>query len=183
MEGKTQIKFSIIMVFVGVIALAVGTSYAIFNTSKMSDKTQVIQSGTVNLLLTELSDGLDLSEATPMDDEEGKNQNTYYSFKVENKSDTSINYDIKLLDDENSDVVNRLDSKYVKVGLELNSSFVSVTGLTDSNRLIYTREGLTKTSTDEYKLRLWLADNQTDVDSYDGYSACFKLKIEATQSF
>lgn len=185
MKKSVKFKISVIVALLGMVALATGTSYAIFTVTKPSKKVQIIETGSVSLKLVE--DGpLELGEAQPMPDDEGKAQTDYFSFSITNTGSTKASYTIQLVDDNEAlkDIANKLDSKYVKVGLTVNGTAMDPISLSESNRLIYTQTSSAKGQTDKYQLRLWLNFGdltQDQIDAMSEYGIYFKLKIEATQ--
>lgn len=185
MKKSVKFKVSVIVALIGMVALATGTSYAIFTTTKPSQKVQIIETGSVSLKLVE--DGiLELSEAQPMTNEEGAAQAEYFSFNITNTGSTKTSYTIELVDDTDSlaSVENKLDPQYVRVGLTVNGTAIDPVSLSEANRLIYTQTSSITNQVDTYQLRLWLNFGdltQDQIDAMSEYGIYFKLKVEATQ--
>ena len=93
------IKISILLSMIGVIAIVIGASFAIFNTVLESSKKQVIKVGSIALKFTEVSSGLSTLEIGEATDAIGMASSSYYSFKIANIGTDKAYYEIKLLDD------------------------------------------------------------------------------------
>ena len=132
-----------------------GTSYAVLKGTNSDSNEQIIKTGSVELKLTENFDDIN-KKVTIMDDEEGLLQEETYDFNIKNIGDVPAKYDLKLINKVPSSYTGKvLDTKYIKVGLEINGeeygpmSLEKVKNVIDSD-IIYKNEII------NYKLIIWL---------------------------
>ena len=117
-----------------------------------------------------------------MGDEEGLLQEETYEFNIKNIGSSPAKYDLKFINEVPSSYTGKvLDTKYIKVGLEINGeeygpmSLEKVKNIIDSD-IIYRNEII------NYKLRIWLDKSKEDeISKLEDYKAFLKLKIEAEQ--
>jgi len=176
-----RLKISLFITVIGIAALVVGASYALFNTVLSSNKSQVIKTGAIAVKITETGESLEQLTLQELIDEEGKNSDTYYSFTIKNIGTEKAGYKIFLLDEEGK--TNTLDDKYVRVSLEVNETKTSALNLEEIERLIY-QDTIEKDETKEYKLRIWLNFGdltETQKVAELNKEAYFKIKVEAEQ--
>ena len=70
------LTFSIILTIIGVVALVTGITFAIYENTINSNKSQIIKTGVVNFTLTETTNGLILNNLQELSDYEGMAQET-----------------------------------------------------------------------------------------------------------
>ena len=92
MQEKHGIKISIILTIIGVVALVTGITFAIYENTINSNKSQIIKTGVVNFTLTETTNGLILNNLQELSDYERMAQETYYEFSITNIGDTKTHY-------------------------------------------------------------------------------------------
>ncbi len=182
MKNKSNRKYKIIIVLL-IIAI-IGISYAWLRSIIYGDKDVKITVGDFDLVLSEPGDGINLVNALPTYDEDGKT-NSPYIFSLENKSNIELYYTLALVDDEealsscessSSGSCELLDARDVRYELKLGER--TFTGsLADSSIISY---GTIKA--DEIvngELKVWLninAGNEAMGKVYLG-----RLKVFATQ--
>ena len=117
-----------------------------------------------------------------MSDEDGLLQEETYDFNIKNTGDAPAKYDLKLINEVPSTYTGKvLDTKYIKIGLEINGteygpmSLEKVKNVIDSD-IIYKKEMI------NFKMRIWLdKTKEKDIENLEDYKAFLKLKIEADQ--
>jgi len=146
-SNKKKYIASLVVVLVFMLSLIGGTSYAILKGNVNDKNEQVIKTGSVELKLTEYYDDIS-KKITVMSDDDGLLQDDVYSFNIKNTGDSVAKYDLKLVNDVPSSYTGKvLDTKYIKVGLEINGdeygpmSLDKVKNVIDSD-VIYKREML-----------------------------------------
>lgn len=180
-SNKKKYIVSLVVVLVFMLSLIGGTSYAILKGNVNDKNEQVIKTGSVELKLTEYYDDIS-KKITVMSDDDGLLQDDVYSFNIKNTGDSVAKYDLKLVNDVPSSYTGKvLDTKYIKVGLEINGdeygpmSLDKVKNVIDSD-VIYKREML------NYKLRIWLdKSKEKEIENLEDHKAFLKLKVEAVQ--
>ena len=171
----------LLLIMVGLLSLVIGTSYAILKGTESDSNEQVIKTGSVKLKLTEYYDNIS-EKITVKSDEDGLLNTNSYEFNIKNIGNSPARYDLKLINDVPGSYTGKvLDTKYIKIGLEINGeeygpmSLEKVKNIIDSD-VIYKNEVL------NYKLRIWLDKSKEDeIANLEDYKAFLKLKIEATQ--
>ena len=178
---KLKYLLSLIMVVIGIFSLIGGTSYAILKGNTSSSKEQVIKTGSIKLKLTEKFENMN-KKIIMMSDSDGLLQADVYEFNLKNIGDNPAKYDLKLVNEVPSDYTgNVLDTKYIKVGLEINGeeygpfSLEEVKNVIDSD-IIYENEMVS------YTLRVWLDENKSEeLINMENYKSFLKIKVEAEQ--
>lgn len=183
---------ALIILCVIILILAVfGVSYAAIFYSKMGEKINRVTTGTMTMSYSENTNGINITNASPISDAVGKNlndENQYFDFTVSASMSGSIiiNYTITAIREADS----TLSDSAVKVYLTnlTNDEEVQVlapTKLSDlqvsSNRNIGVPNGqfilfdgnFNKTESLNYRLRMWVAD---DYDLSD-ISQTYKLRV------
>lgn len=186
MEQTSSKNFILwIVLFLIVIIVGVGFSYALFSYARTSKEGYSITSGSVKLGYFEGTNGISLSNALPMSDDDVLNTtdpNSYFDFYISYAiEDAVLNYeiDIENVTSNLSDVIDGtylpLDSKFVKVAL-LNkdtSSYVvapkyfSEIEETDASNgkngyYLYSSQITSKENTDNYRFFLWVSGIDSD---------------------
>ena len=177
--------FSGTIAVVGIIALIVGISYALF-TSNNEGNTHVISTGVLSLLLDEKG-SLTLDNLQDMTDTEGMEQTNYYEFDITNDGDANASYKVYLLDD--ADKITEyegsiLSDEYLRFSVEVNGIKKEAKGLKEVNRLL-NEKTILKGETDNYKLRIWLdleGLTTDEIANLEGSTAFYKIEIQAEQS-
>ena len=172
---------SLLIALFGIVSLLGGTSYAVLKGTNSDSNEQIIKTGSVELKLTENFDDIN-KKISIMNDEEGLLQEETYNFNIKNIGDSPAKYDLKLINEVPSSYTGKvLDTKYIKVGLEINGeeygpmSLEKVKNIIDSD-IIYKNELI------NYKLRIWLdKSKEEEISKLEDYKAFLKLKIEAEQ--
>ena len=181
--SKFNIKYivSLSIVLIGILSLLSGTSYAILKGNTSDTNEQVIKTGKIELTLTESYDNIN-KKITVMSDEDGLMQEETYDFNIKNTGDAPAKYDLKLINEVPSTYTGKvLDTKYIKIGLEINGTeygpmpLEKVKNIIDSD-IIYKKEMI------NFKMRIWLdKTKEKDIENLEDYKAFLKLKIEAVQ--
>ena len=178
---KKQIFLTLVAVL-SLILITVGVSYSLFTYSKTGVTDNIIKTGKINFLYTEVSGigkGISLTDAFPISDEEGKLQmgdGNVFDFKITStiEMNSSISYEITARKKSDS----TLDEDKVKLyltevdGTEKEILLDKYSNLTQTNtkvpygvveKTIYEGEVPANTSNYEknFRLRMWI-DNDTD---------------------
>lgn len=179
----TIILISVLVFFV------IGISFATFISSQEGTKENTIKSGTISMTYTENINGININNALPTSDEAGKvlsGENEYFDFTVTSKivGNTSIIYEVAAIKDSNS-TLNDSDIKlylekqtngtYEEVLAPTNYIALSETSEIGSpiGSMLLTRVTTTESSTDNYRLRMWMADTA----SVDNNSKSYTVKV------
>jgi len=176
-ENK-RVKISLIISVIGILVILTGSTYAIFSKTITSEKKQIIRTGGIKLEIIEAKQGIDLSNFTVQDDASGLAQTETYDFSIKNTGDTNAKYKINLVDTSS-----QIDTKYIKVGLEVNNKETGPMNLYEVNKII--NEGIiNKGKTIKFKLRLWVDESQTDnLENLIEKQITLKIKATAEQYF
>ena len=196
--NKKKIVVSVLGIL-GIVLATIGVTYAFFSYSKTGTKENSITSGKVTFLYTESSQGITLTDAMPMTDDQGKAQTgegKVFDFRVTSsvganmripyivtvKPDSSVipaEY-IKLYLTDQSD--NEIES--VRTLASLDNYTNTITGLT-GEKVLY--EGEVPAGNSNYnklfRLRMWIADNidmnegNTGIGTYNGASFSIKVNV------
>ena len=180
-NNRFKYMVSLFIALVGIFSLIGGTSYAILKGNTSSSKEQVIKTGSIKLKLTEKFENMN-KKIIMMSDSDGLLQADVYEFNLKNIGDNPAKYDLKLVNEVPSDYTgNVLDTKYIKVGLEINGeeygpfSLEEVKNVIDSD-IIYENEMVS------YTLRVWLDENKSEeLINMENYKSFLKIKVEAEQ--
>ena len=187
-DNSKQVLLSVLGVAILVVAV-VGVSFAAFSFSKTGQVTNTITTGTISMSYSEPQNGITLTNALPMNDETGKaleGENNTFDFTVtatiSGSGDTTINYAITAVTTPGTS----LTDDYVKVYLtDMNSSdspilaptVVSSLGKTSSDesgapdgQYILKSGTFDATTTNSYRLRMWVADNFSVGQSSETYT-------------
>ena len=181
----------------GIVLATIGVTYAFFSYSKTGTKENKISSGKVTFLFTESSQGITLTDAMPMTDDQGKAQTgegKVFDFRVTSSvgSNMRIPYTVTVKPDSSV-----IPAEYIKLYLtdqldneiepvrtlsSLDNYSNTITGLT-GEKVLY--EGEVPAGNTNYnklfRLRMWIADNidmnegNTGIGTYNG--ATFSLKV------
>ena len=187
-DNSKQVLLSVLGVAILVVAV-VGVSFAAFSFSKTGQVTNTITTGTISMSYSEPENGITLTEALPMDDETGKTlqgENNTFDFTVtatiKGSGKTTINYAITAV----TTPASNLNDDYVKVYLtDMDSSDSQILAPTVVSSLRKTTSDdsgapdgqyilesgtFDATTTNSYRLRMWVADNFSVGQSSETYT-------------
>ena len=179
-DNRYKRVITIVISILIVLILLIAISYAYFSTS-LNGSDQIVKVGTLDLVLNETSEGINLEEAIGLSDEDGMALNGS-TFELKNNGSKAVDYIIYLDDNTISDTDVRIDDMYLKYNLTKNGSDTGATLLTrtgaNPNRVL--DSGTIKGGgTNTYKLNLWITD---EVDgNYSGQVFSGKLRVEVSQ--
>ena len=176
---KKKVTAIIISIFI-VIILLLAITYAYFST-ELNGSDQIVKVGTLDLVLDETSEGINLGNAIGLSDSDGMSL-TPSTFELRNNGNKAVDYTIYLDDNTIRETDTRIDDKFLKYNLKKNGENSGATLLTTTgsnpNRILDmgTIEG---GETNTYSLNLWITD---EVDgNYSGQVFSGKLRVEVSQ--
>ena len=154
-KNKKSITGYVLLAVILVIVV-IGVSYAAYRFLGKGEKTNTITLGSLELTLRE-GNMINLENTYPVTDEEGLAM-TGYDFTLTNTGTASVNYKIYLDNVEITSSETRLDDKYLKYSLDIDSAKGTAKYLTtlgpDGERLL--DQGTLKNSEKkDYVLRIW----------------------------
>ena len=192
-NNSKQVLLSVLGVAILVVAV-VGVSFAAFSYSKTGEKVNTITTGTITMSYSETTNGINLTNALPMTDNVGKalaDTNQYFDFTVsaDITGDATINYAVTAQEanDEEATIPNTGVKVYLtdmdgdvddeilaptKVS-ELTATTGSEASGTPSGQYILTTGTFSATSSHDYRLRMWVADDY----SAPATSQSYKLRV------
>ena len=156
----------------------IGISYAYWMLTYMQEGLNRVASGCFSLSLTNEKNSINLQNAYPILDEEGKTL-TPYSFTITNTCDLFASYTVNLEMLENS----TLDSKYIRVMLnneaiqnlnEYESTTTTISGSVGSK--VLAKGSLGSGDSADYTLRLWM-DEDITIEETDAMNKLFSSKV------
>ena len=193
-NNSKQVLLSVLGVAILVVAV-VGVSFAAFSYSKTGEQVNTITTGTITMSYSETTNGINLTNALPMTDEVGKTlseENQYFDFTVGAtiSGTTTINYaitaakispDSTLPDNAVKVYLTDMDASDKAVsGYETAKKVSELTTATDSEasgapegQYILHTGTYTATTTNRYRLRMWVADDYAAPASTQTY----KLRV------
>lgn len=179
--SKSSIKKNVYLLLIALVLL-IGGTYAWFTLTINNSKTNIIRAGKLKINLIDCEKDLVLKNAVPVSDNKGM-QSEVCTFKVENTGTTSIDYSVYLDDTDELTTDERMNDKYVKFGLIKNDGDPKIgelptTGVNPDR--VLTSEKISGSTTDTYKLRLWI--NQDADNGVMGTIFSGKVRVDATQS-
>ena len=182
-NSSKQVLLSVLAVAILVVAV-VGVSFAFFTYSKQGETVNTITTGTLVFSYNEPQNGILLSDAVPMSDEDAKTTlvsgRNVFDFTVTStiNGNATINYEITAKESTDQSDIGTLESKYVKVSLDkvAGGSETPVKAATYYDDLtagtIATGDKLLGTGsatnsngspvTTTYRLRMWMAEQDAD---------------------
>ncbi len=184
-NSSKQILLSVLGVAILVVAV-VGVSFAAFTYTGTGTKENKISTGTISMTYTEETNGISISNALPMTDTAGKalsGENEKFDFTVAStiSGTATIQYEIAATKEASS----TLPDNGVKLYLEKKTggSYTSVfepaayTALTDATTLgtqagsmVLYSGSHTTTTTDNFRLRMWMAETATVTGEAQSYT-------------
>ena len=169
-----------VLTILGISLILVGTSYAYWRFTYISDKTNIGKSKCLSIELTNQKNEISLTNTYPISDIEGKKL-TPYSFTINNTCDTFISYDVNLEMLEGT----TMNSKYMAVMINnehkellsnLDSANTVMSSSVESRKLVSGSLGVGDSV--DYTLRLWMDESVTLSD--DAMNKNFTSKIVVT---
>ena len=192
-SNSKQVLLSVLGVVILVVAV-VGVSFAAFSYSKTGEKVNTITTGTITMSYSEDTNGINLMDALPMSDEQGKalaGESNVFDFTVtatiNGSGTTTINYDVTATKESDSTLVDSAVKVYL-TNIDSNAdtqilaptkvSTLTKTGNSEasgapSNQYKLTSGTFTNTTTRKYRLRMWVADDYSSL----GTSGTYKLRV------
>ena len=192
-NNSKQVLLSVLGVAILVVAV-VGVSFAAFSYSKTGEKVNTITTGTITMSYSEDTNGINLMDALPMSDEQGKalaGENNVFDFTVaatiNGSGTTTINYDVTATKESDStlqdsavkvyltDITSDADTQVLaptKVS-ELTKTASSEASGAPSGQYKLTTGTFTSAGTHKYRLRMWVADDYSSL----GTSGTYKLRV------
>ena len=166
----------------------VGITYSLWTYGYLGG-TNTLQTGNVSLkLLESTSEIIDIKNALPKGDNEGKTQEETYNFAVTTTAsrNTAISYSINIEKLEVDEGYTSLEDKDIKVYLEdyNNKEIVAPSLISNIGTKLYSKTNIhnsnNKEITDKYKLRVWL-DKEVDISNWTKETKLeYKFKIGVT---
>ena len=178
-EEKNGKLYFILIALLLIVLLVIGISAVAVTVTKKGDKVNTITTGNISLDYTEDNNGITITNAMPTTDATGKTlskNNEYFDFNVIStiSGSANITYEISAVKSSNSTLDNKL-GKYVEV-MEP-TKFKPLTSKSDigseKGTMILYKETVNKTTTDNYRLRMWLSDKA----KVDNISRTFTVQV------
>ena len=169
-----------VLTILSIALILVGTSYAYWRFTYISDKTNIGKSKCLSIELTNQKNEISLTNTYPISDIEGKKL-TPYSFTINNTCDTFISYDVNLEMLEGT----TMNSKYMAVMINnehkellsnLESANTVMSSSVESRKLVSGSLGVGDSI--DYTLRLWIDESVTLSD--DAMNKNFTSKVVVT---
>ena len=204
MESRVVIKTTIILLVLSLFLLLGGVTFAIYSKFLKGTTNNVIQAGSISFSYNEETfdgNGVKIENAYRISDEAGKalnGTNQYFDFSVNALSTIStISYQIVVLKQEQS----TLNDKYAKIYVTTRNGNSEVASrLVQSNNRVLTYSELVSTKDgtgkivyngtvpkskknyhQEFRLRLWIADDVQLTDFIDNKVFSVKVKVIANE--
>lgn len=188
-EEKNGKLYFILIALLLIVLLVIGISAVAVTVTKKGDKVNTITTGNISLDYAEDNNGITITNAMPTTDATGKTlskNNEYFDFNVIStiSGSANITYEISAVKSSNS----TLDNNDVKLYLEKNqlgkyvevmepTKFKPLTSKSDigseKGTMILYKETVNKTTTDNYRLRMWLSDKA----KVDNISRTFTVQV------
>ena len=175
-KNDSKSKLLIITAIIVLIIAVIGVSYAAIFYSKIGDEVNNVSTGTIVMSYTENTNGIYLTNASPMSDEIGRtltDENQYFDFTVNGTMSGNANVDYVI--SASKDSYSTLEDSAVKVYLtSLNGTNettvlapTKVSSLRTTNDIFYVPDNqyvilesnFTKSESRNYRLRMWVSDN------------------------
>ena len=183
-------KLIMALFFVFATVVVIGTSYALWQLTFTQTGTNVITTGCLNLTLIDDTDAINLAEAMPISDEEGKKL-VPYNFTLENTCNTETNYVINLETVSEGEKI--LADNYIKVNLIKETDEVFIDKLVESHEnqdkvieeasvaYMLNQGNLAGKEKVQFSLRLWMDADTPAIDEV--MNATWQGKITITASY
>ncbi len=179
-KNKKKNKVTIVILALLLLIMAAGTTFALWQLTLKQTGTNIITSGCFNLILTEDTNAINLQEAYPITNEEGKKLEPY-TFTIENTCEKEAGYIMNLEvlppDPESNTAIKVLPDAYLRASLINGSNELFFDILSDDYYL--TEEKVIENSISAYKihegvlkgkeskqfsLRIWMDENTPATD-------------------
>ena len=192
-NDSKEILFSIIGIVILVI-LVIGVSFAAFSFSQTGEKTNTITTGTISMTYSEPKNGINLVNALPITDVQGKTlsgTNNVFDFTVSStisgNNPVTVSYAITAASSNST-----VDNSAIKVYLtnmdnNADSEILAPTKISalstttgreaynaPSGEFILLNGTMNSSSSHKYRLRMWVADDYTDTS---GGSYTLKVNV------
>ena len=95
-EEKNRNFAKVLSIVLVLIVVIVGVSYAYWTTTKTQEDENILTTTCLEIVYEDINHGILYEHAYPISDEEGRNSEYKYRFKVTNKCDTNVDYDVNL---------------------------------------------------------------------------------------
>ena len=189
-QKKYMGKKLIVIISLLTILLLLSSSYALWQLTFTQRGTNVITTGCLNLTLTDDTDAINLTDATPITDEDGRKLNPY-TFTLTNTCTTEAAYVINLETVSQGNKI--LADQYVKANLLKGTEEVFIDKLVESHQnldkvitnasaaYMLTSGELASNESLQFSLRLWMSEDTEALDEV--MEATFQGKITVTASF
>ena len=193
-NNSKQVLLSVLGVAILVVAV-VGVSFAAFSYSKPGTVANTITTGTISMNYSEPENGIHLTDALPMTDEQGKKltgENNTFDFTISAtiSGTATINYAIVAVPDEGNagtavtdDTVKvyLTDQEDTATGNTTDPTILSSLASSDTassagvpgslgGYVLKTGAYSSTTTGDDYRLRMWVADTATAPESKETYT-------------
>ena len=179
-NSSKQILLSVLGVAILVVAV-VGVSFAAFSYSRTGEKINQITTGTITMSYTDVTNGINISDALPMSDANGKlleDENQYFDFTVSAtiSGTATINYAITATKESDSTLPDNAVKVYLTSAGDTTDELVptKVSELTPieasdvsgalAGQFLLKRGTISSTSSTTYRLRMWIADDYAGAD-------------------
>lgn len=193
METKSKTKkIVLIMIVISILLIAlVSVSFVLFLQKQRDNVKEVVKTSVVSMTYSATTNGLILTNLTPMNDETGKNsrdEGSYFDFAVtsETDSNTKVEYEIALVKDDastipDSDIMVYLERQssgtYSKV--DDPSAFTprkkkSSLG-SPAKSMVLDKVSLSSNRIDNYRLRIWVREGAIITDPAATYTVRVKV--------
>ena len=187
-------KSHLILTIIILLLIVVIGSYAINKYNYESSTENKITTDSTSLEFLESNTNIiNITDAMPMSDEEGKNQSDTFDFAVSSKTskNESISYSIILEKLQVSEGKQELSDKEVKVYLtDYDDNELLLKNVSDISKdyVLYTKtnshNSTTKEIKDKYKLKVWVDEKNTNIDfsKENNMAYSFKLRVKTNVS-
>ena len=185
-KNDSKSKLLIITAIIVLIIAVIGVSYAAIFYSKIGDEVNNVSTGTIVMSYTENTNGIYLTNASPMSDEVGRtltDENLYFDFTVNATMSGNVLVDYVISASKDSD--STLPDNAIKVYLTSidgnNETQVvaptKVSSLKSTNNISYApnnqyvilESNFRNTESRNYRLRMWISDDYTLADVSQTY--------------
>ena len=199
-NSSRKVLLSVLGVAILVVAL-IGVSFALYSTSS-TGKVNSISTGTITMSYTEPSNGINLTNALPISDAEGKSlkgEGNVFTFTVSATASGTVTvpYEINITKDSSTTLADGAVAVYLTKGTTTETEVVAKklmsqvvttanksTYRTDSYKLYSTnvvyQNGTVKTgeATTTYNLRIWV-DANADAETIKGQEYKIKVNVDS----
>ena len=187
-SASKRLLLSVLAVAILIIA-AIGLSFAAYTAASDSKKTNALTTGTIMVSYTQPDNAIDIDNALPMDDAQGKaltGPNKTFDFVVSTgaTNELTVPYEISITKVETSTLKDEEVKVYLTKEGEAVSEPIKLSELEEStirpgSKVLYKTEDVYKKTgedakTTNYVLRMWI-DKETKIDN--GVSKEYKLKV------